>query len=777
MSLLDFLRVMLTENWNKILNNEKEYNFNKFEDYYIGENYKIFSENFIKLLDFIENNFSEIEQKKFVENFLSVSFLSTLNFNEYYKTSIFCKIILICLKNNLLNFSIFQLFVSNCYYYKNFNLIMETMEILKVDREFIRTILFDEKFIEKMRKLIAKGHLNEYESDKKITNDLKLGTFEFFTKYFQKYKNSDEEVQEIFISWKNIVFTFIDFPENFHLVFIEKVKEIFHTNQLKILECIDMKSIIPDLNYILIFEKFVVHYFNNNEDQVVKTMNKILFRAYYYPFYNNFPKLSLDDYKKFLNLFTKYKISQENLIRIVKEWEIFPKFFQSFLPDKCQMFKEFLKININSNKSQINECIKKFQYSAHNIIEIITNEEKFNNLEDFLTDFFDGDKNEIKICIRNILVSFYYYQCIVNAVHAEDSINFERIKMIFMKYLTIDELQNEFLTQPFFENMFRLKESKNFLNFDNFLAFAKEIFGENRQKIMEYDEPGEIIGIISSEVAFNSFEQFLLEFFENDESQVRKFMRLRLLDNSERGCYAFSYSCFFNEYCGKNLRIIFKKYTSSSEIQNLLISWKNIIEIFARLSYISTIELWKFLLETFGSNKIKVLECIDNSQLNQFEKNLCALFTFEQFLITLFHDDENQVKNCMRKILFRNFRPSLLFDIAKDLGELELLTDFYLKYKHSDKMLQNFIAKIDIFSEIFKHLTKITYPIFKEFIFKAFGSNKKFLRKIFKLFEIVNLNQDYFYQDFYSREFFHGHSSDRDIKRFVKDFDASIYEN
>ena len=82
------------------------------------------------------------------------------------------------------------------------------------------------------------------------------------------------------------------------------MKEIFHTNPLKIIDCIDMESLYYGINDFLIFEKFLIHYFDENELQVVKTMHKIIFKAYNQFSTFNFLMIlsSLDDFKKFLNL-------------------------------------------------------------------------------------------------------------------------------------------------------------------------------------------------------------------------------------------------------------------------------------------------------------------------------------------------------------------------------------------------------------------------------------------------------------------------------------------
>lgn len=772
--LLTFFRVAFTENWNLVLNNEITYTYKKFQ-VQKWDHHMIFSENFLKLLDFVEKSFFKVDLEKFIEKYLSVSFLSTLTFNEYKKAPIFQKIIQICLKTESLDLSIFQFFLSNSENYKNLNFVMELIENVEVNREFIYSILFNEEFVKKIKDLIEKGYV-----DWNVSRWQRLyGAFEFFANYFQKYQKSDE-LQEILISWKNISKILRIFPEDFHLIFASKMKEIFKSNRLKILDCIDVKSVYDDLNHILLLDIFLINCFDQNEPKLIKKMHEILFHVYNHNHFKNYIldlSNSSDNFSKFLNLFTKYKTSQWKLIKIIQKWEIIPKIFISISPEAFLIFANFLKININSKKSLINKCITKLENSFYNFTDFMKSEEKFNNLVRFWTDFFDGDEKSVKIFIGNVLISNDYYDLMEIAFDDDDVPEFERIKLIFFKYIPINKLQNAMVTnQPIFNGIFRFGKI-NQLKFDKFLEFTKQIFGENRLKLMEFNNPGHVFWLMSSEHAFSYFEKFLLEFFENDETVVRKFIRKQLLNTSRRTGFTFLNSPLLRDNCEKSFRIIYKKYTNFEEVQNLLISWKNILKIFGFIEYFSTIELRKFLLESFADNKYKIFECIDFNDARYYPKDLCQLFTFEQFLISLVGKNENQVKSCMRKILFRySSNYNLIFQNANEIFTFELLTYFLIEYKTSDKMLQNRLEKMEIFPEIFKKLTNETYPKFKEFMFKIFETNKFYLRKVFKTLEIKVEDPEYYFENSNSHSLFRGTCSDKDVKNFMDDFEQSIFE-
>jgi len=746
-NILDFVTNCLGDNWHEILNNSSE-KLNIADDDENEEDSKNinldlefqkekrFFKNLYKLLILVEKTFDPKEKKMFeirIILFVHKNFVK-LHGNHFEK----------CIEKILKNYDVLLIniivsIIGGLVDCKKLIYMQEILEnFFKNDREKIREILFDQNVIQRFLKKLKHNSSVEFPI-----------IFKNFFNVYDKYKNSWEEVQLLFFSGHRLYFTsgsIFEFlkqmPTEFVPEFLGYMKQIFGSNNESFLEHIKNRRHDFTTGQLLIFEDFLTKYFDGNEDFVRKGMRSVL-----YSDNKNYLYYSADNIAQYINLRRKYQNSIEEFQEYLKSWRVLSKFFLFMPNESYPHFMEIVKEIFSSNKKDLIGCIQDINWKSS---IISPKDDKFYLLEQFFKNFFNDNEEDAKTCLRKIILSVGNISIIlINQLN--DKNEFERVKNIYRKYLTIEEIRSDFVSNN------ALLHSFNNYSLEchpKFIDFAKEIFKENNEQLFKLSSEKNssrryfCSNLIKSDMEFKYFEKFLTDFYENDECQVKNIIRIVLFNQGVIETQLFMK--YFHSPKFQNFRKIYTKYKNSwEEIQNIFIFLQNLLEIFEDVDEETFPVLQEFLIEIFETNKFLLFSCFNYKKRELLIKRPEKLKFLEKFLQKFTDNDEILVKYCMQNILFGdNFNPLPIFVKNENLDKLEYLITIYKKYKISWETLQMFFTSKPLSNLFFRYMSDKTYPIIEEFIREIFDSNKPKLSEIELIHDIIDAEfEDYFYDE------------------------------
>ncbi|XP_070491111.1 uncharacterized protein [Chironomus tepperi] len=757
-SIFNFVTYCLGANWHKILNNsdkdliiddKSELGTSIIDIYDYFPRIHFFFKNFYKLLILAKANFNENERKFFL--FQIAHFLAK-NFNELHG-NYFEKCFNEILKYNEIHddVSIFIVFsiINGVSDLKKLNCLQEILEKnFKNDREKIREFLFDENCMSRIRNRLRNI------SSVKDKNEKFPQKFKIFFDLYDTFKNSNEEFQRLFKSRSGIFGLLVEMPTEFIAEFSMYVKKVFGSNNDTFFEClIDLRS-VSTTEELLMFEDFLVKYFDGNEVLIRKGMRRILYED------DKYLNYSAGNLEQFINIRRKYQNSIEEFHDYFKSWDILSKLFLYMPNESYPDFKKLVDEIFGANKHVLLESI---HYVKYNSSIINSKTKKFSLLEKFFYEFFSESQQDARKCLRKIIFDRIDISRILTN-NLKNKNEFEFIKDMFLKYVTIEEIRNDFVTK-----------NSLFISFDNyslechpkFVEFIKDVFKEDNEHLYsnELNFSFAVMNLLQNESEFKFFEKFLTDFYDNDQNKVQKIVWPLLFNQNiiEKQLFLQAATESLTPKF-QFMREIYTKYNNSWEdIQNIFVNLQNLIEIFAEVNESTFQILQEFLNEVFESKKSLIFNCISYKSRDLLIKKPENLKFFELFLQKFTNNDENVVKDCMHKILFDehedNFNP-LYIILNQDkklyfLGggtvvnpknpyQLEYLITIYKKYKKSWEELQNIFISKSLSNLFFRYMSHDTYPYIEEFIREIFDSNKPRLNEI----EIIHDNDvyvDYFY--------------------------------
>jgi len=458
-----------------------------------------------------------------------------------------------------------------------------------------------------------------------------------------------------------------------------------------------------------------------------------------------------DNLSQFLVLRRKYQNSIEEFQEYLKSWRVLSKCFLFMPNESYPHFMEIVKEIFSSNRKDIIDCIQDINWNSS---IISSKDDKFSLLEQLFKNFFNDNEEDVKTCLRKIILSYHNISIILTN-ELNDKNEFERVKNIYRKYLTIEEICSDFVSNN------ALRKERNFKNYSlechpKFIDFAKEIFKENNEQLFklssEKNSSCRYLGsnLIQSDMEFKYFEKFLTDFYENDECQVKNIIRKVLFNQGVIKNQLFMQSTRVHSPKFQYLREIYTKYKNSwEEIQNIFIFLQNLLEIFSNVDEATFPVLQEFLIETFENNKFLLFSCFNYNKRELLIKRPEKLKFLEKFLQKFTDNDEDLVKYCFQNILFAdNFNPLPIFFKTENLNNLEYFITIYKKYKISWEKLQMLFTSKPLSNLFFRYMSDKTYPIIEEFIREIFDSNKPKVNEIELIHDIKNEEyEDYFYDE------------------------------
>ncbi|KAL7027067.1 hypothetical protein ACKWTF_005287 [Chironomus riparius] len=765
-NLLDFVYDCLGENWHEVLNKsceklmiDDQSEINSKDNILHSEFRKanhVFK-NFYKLLILVEKTFDAKEKEMF-------GFAINVFINKYFETlyggyfeRCFDKI----LKNHVITeVTVVKIVISiiggvvDCNKLNIFQKVLENF--YKNDRKKIGEILFSKYVMQNVMNRL-KNNLSIKDSKEEFSQKFKI----FFDVY-DKYKNSREELQCLFLYSGGILELLKNMPTAFIPEFLIYVKTVFGSNNDNFSKFVSDRFCAFTTELLLILEDFLIKYFDSDEILVKKFMRELLYsndkRSLYIPG---------DNLEKLIELRRKYQNSIDEFQEYLKSWTVLSSIFFKMADESYPFFFQLMKEIFNSNRQSLLLCIQD-EYLNSAIIE---SKEKFLQLEQFFNEFFPDNRDDATNCLRKIILNCFSIHAILTS-KLNDKNEFERIKNILFKYRTKEEIRDDFVSKNvlFFSFKYYSLECHK-----NFLEFIREIFEESNNSLFSSEQLSRnsysAMDLIKSKREFKYFEKFLIDFYRNDHSKVKKIINTVLFNESIIEKYL--YLLFSGDSEFQNLREIYTNYKNSwTQVQNIFTSLKNLLEIFTNVDEAVFPVLQEFLIEVFESEKSLIFNCFNYKEYDSLIKRPDRLKLLEKFLQKFTNNDENKVRDCIHNILFNqskeNFNPLVVFVKTENIDKLEYLIKTYKKYKNSWEELQNLFTSKPLSNLYFRYMSDKTYPIMEEFIREIFDSNKSRLIEIELTIETTEDEfEDYFYDKANEKHF---------IKKF-NEFSNSINQS
>ncbi|KAL7014344.1 hypothetical protein ACKWTF_015870 [Chironomus riparius] len=395
--------------------------------------------------------------------------------------------------------------------------------------------------------------------------------------------------------------------------------------------------------------------------------------------------------------------------------------------DSYSLFREAVNELFNADRTQLINCISECHVSTW----IISSTPKFSEFRNFLTEFFKNDEENVKKCIKKMMLSDPSY-CTILTDSINDETEYERIENIFTQFLTIEELQQGFMHKNALFDAFNRCDVENI---QKFAQFIKRIVQNNPQIFDKIFDSNSNISITYNDEFLPRFEEFLIEYFDNEEYLVRLFMRKLLFSyNYDQNPFLSAIHYKFDLRKFQNMKKFFIKYKNSfNELQKFFNTYSDLLKMLEMELFG---EMEEFLIEIFASNESSIFQCIDYNHGHLLIKKPQNLKKLEVFLNKILENDEEKVKNCIKKIIFKNYGDNFnnltALACSSDANDMQILINYYKELKISSEELQNLFTSKAFKSSVFQHMTDETYPIFRQFVVDVFQSNLTELRNVYE---------------------------------------------
>lgn len=530
--------------------------------------------------------------------------------------------------------------------------VSENEEKLKIFESFLMD--FFENDVNLIRKQIRKVLFHKNDEDALISTG-NLFSFKNLISFLFKYKNSNEEIQKLFITGKLMLLDMTSSIKIQHLL-IDFLNEVFMDNKMLIKDCMHGRFshvIISDETKFVDFLEFLSKLFENNEKLIKDCFRNILlgeFRDDDHPLFNAATSTNSNDYIRVSELYLKYTNSFEDLQEMFIKSKILIPIFLKITSENFQNFQDFIKRVFESDKRKLVDCM-----CCSEGYEIILNKENFESFCKFLSNLLQDElKRE---SIRRILFNDYsiYAHPLIKSTHCYVRFPtqcFEDIKNLYLKYSnSVEELQNIFNKNNLLLQIIMNLDDKIY---SSFVQFFTEIFKNNMDNLSEFVTVDVNIQHFNGNNEFKNIEKFL-KHANCNENQIKnciiKFLSNEYLPQNHPIVFAIR-----NEL--DELKKVFTFYTKVEGlrkiIKNVFMTQKIILAIFKEIKMENYEAFLKFIEEIFKSENFIFRE---NFILNYNKYDFKDLGNkrremLKNFLLDfVFKEDENKVENVKKHFL------------------------------------------------------------------------------------------------------------------------------
>lgn len=312
-------------------------------------------------------------------------------------------------------------------------------------------------------------------------------TVKNFFAFLLKYKNSNEEIKNLFITGKLKILARLLSSEINNLL-ITFLDEIFDDKK-ELLKCfrneLDSSEIICNEKKFKDCLKFLSKLFKNDTILINDCIRNILFgkfRNHCHPLFIGAKSMNINDFIRISDIYLKYANSIKDLQEVFLQNELLISIFSNISDINIQRFKNFVKKVFESDKEKLVDCINSDEGCS-----IILNKDKFEIFHNFLSEFVTN--NIKREAIRKLLFydyRFYYHPITETTKYFVKSSthSFEDVKILYLKYSnSLEELQDIFKQNNLlFYTIMTLDDKIH----DSFAEFLSKIFKNNMNNLDQF---------------------------------------------------------------------------------------------------------------------------------------------------------------------------------------------------------------------------------------------------------------------------------------------------
>lgn len=482
-----------------------------------------------------------------------------------------------------------------------------------------------------------------------------------------------------------------------------------------------------------------------------------------------------------------------------------PQLVMTIMSKNREIFNIFKSLYIKYKTSP--EQLQNYFISHCNLVEIfyfLPNEIK-QDVVKFIIEIFGLEKDKLLLCIEddskmkialvNDKKKLKFFLNFIDNNCQEQAINYKKEVLFFKNHMCHHPVLRSALTLKEFNRIRNLyvrhkpswEEIRLILRHDcglgqlfayeidqNITRFVKACFVSDKRKLidcMNWSKETRAL-LLTNARKFKVLEDFLINFFDNDNDLFRECMRKVTFDQYKQNDdynHVLLKSCQdYREF--KRILNIYSKYKADdNDLRNIFINFCSISDVICIMNPKNFNQFYKFILIVFGKEEQEFLKCNWNNASNA--KLVYSKIHFEFFIkITkkLFLNNVNNAKICIQKVLFENnvkVHPIFMEIEMQNLDAFQRIKTLCEDYKDSPNDLQKLFESYGNLPKIFVHITNDIYPHLMDLASQAFNSCRNNILKCIgenseTKIQLIKNEKNFTILEKFSLEFFGKNKSD-----------------
>lgn len=311
--------------------------------------------------------------------------------------------------------------------------------------------------------------------------------------------------------------------------FLTFIKDLFFEDKEQLFECVNFIIIgdaIADEKNFSFLQRFLLDFFENDENLKSKFMRKILlfeYNGYFHPLKIVLEKSNINHVRTVYKLYEEY-LSVDEITKMVKSNCLIITLFRHITNENYEIVSNFLMKTFENNLKLLQEIL--YENCLKNFSPLQSEFKKFQLFEKFTFEIFQDNKIQAKECIKHIwfgksdTIDLNPIRVAVNNGNSEE-LNFA-IKMYKNYSDDIVEIQEKFIKNDVSTLFFTFYMSDEMSK--DLKQFLLEIYESNIENLKTFIEMADMLMIIKNKEQFEFFENFIFEYFKNNEFLAKDFL-------------------------------------------------------------------------------------------------------------------------------------------------------------------------------------------------------------------------------------------------------------
>jgi len=312
--------------------------------------------------------------------------------------------------------------------------------------------------------------------------------------------------------------------------FLTFIKDLFFEDKEQLLECVNYIIIgdaIADEKIFSFLQKFLSDFFESDENLKSKFMRKILlfeYNGYFNPLKIVLEKSNINHVRTVYKLYEEYDICVDEITKMLKSNCLIITLFRHITNENYEIVSNFLMKTFENNLQLLHEIL--YENCLKNFSPLQNEFKKFQLFEKFTLEIFRDNKLKAKECIKHIwfgqsdMINLNPIAVAVNNGNSEE-LNFA-IKMYKNYSDDVDEIQEKFITNEVSTLFFTYYMSDEMSK--DLKQFLLEIFDSDIKNLKAFIKMDDMLMIIKNKEQFEFFENFIFEYFKNNEFLAKDFL-------------------------------------------------------------------------------------------------------------------------------------------------------------------------------------------------------------------------------------------------------------